>query len=251
LKVALRSLEAFRQSPQQSEAMSKHRKHDDIHGSSTDASGIEEQSNQTSQAAGTGNTGARSGSPDREESAAMEILDAIKDRDTLIEKLQAEVSTLKDQYLRKLADYENFRKRMFREKDDAVQFANSQLLTDLVSILDDFDRAVSSSETSRDFQSLHDGIDMIRRQLLGLLESKYGLSRFESMGEPFDPNHHEAMMSEQGDCIEPTVVEEYSKGYRLRDRILRSAKVKVRMPVVDAQASFTDDTGAAEAASSN
>ena len=181
----------------------------------------------------------------------MEILDAIQDRDTLIEKLQTEVSTLKDQYLRKLADYENFRKRMFREKDDAVQFANSQLLTDLVSVLDDFDRAVSSSETSRDFQSLHDGVDMIRRQLLGLLESKYGLSRFDSMGEPFDPNHHEAMMSEQGNCDEPTVVEEYSKGYRLRDRILRSAKVKVRMPLAGASEASTGDTGAAEAASSN
>ena len=180
----------------------------------------------------------------------MEILDAIQDRDTLIEKLQTEVSTLKDQYLRKLADYENFRKRMFREKDDAVQFANSQLLTDLVSVLDDFDRAVSSSETSRDFQSLHDGVDMIRRQLLGLLESKYGLSRFDSMGEPFDPNHHEAMMSEQGNCDEPVVVEEYSKGYRLRDRILRSSKVKVRMPAAGSQSASADD-GAAEAASSN
>ena len=179
----------------------------------------------------------------------MEILDALRDRDTLIEKLQTEVSSLKDQYLRKLADYENFRKRMFREKDDAVQFANSQLLTDLVSVLDDFDRAVSSSETSRDFQSLHDGVDMIRKQLLGLLESKYGLSRFESMGEPFDPNHHEAMMSEQGPCDEPTIVEEYSKGYRLRDRILRSAKVKVRMPLAGASDASTGDTGAAEAAS--
>ena len=161
------------------------------------------------------------------------------------------MSSLKDQYLRKLADYENFRKRMFREKDDAVQFANSQLLADLVSVLDDFDRAVSSSEKSRDFQSLHDGVDMIRRQLLSLLESKYGLSRFESMGESFDPNHHEAVMSEPGQCDEPTVVEEYSKGYRLRDRILRSAKVKVRMPVVGSQPVATDDDGTAEAASSN
>jgi molecular chaperone GrpE len=210
---------------------------------------MESQDSQTRQAAESGVAEAVNGSSDREEAAANEILNAIRDRDSQIEALQAEVSTLKDQYLRKLADYENFRKRMFREKDDAVQFANSQLLTDLVSVLDDFDRAVSSSETSRDFKSLHDGVDMIRRQLLGLLESKYGLSRFESLGEPFDPNHHEAMMSEQGECDEPTVVEEYSKGYRLRERILRSAKVKVRMP--GASAASTDSNGAAEAASSN
>ncbi len=209
---------------------------------------MESQDSQARQAAESGTAEAGNGSSDREEAAAMEILNAIHDRDSQIEKLQAEVSSLKDQYLRKLADYENFRKRMFREKDDAVQFANSQLLTDLVSVLDDFDRAVSSSETSRDFQSLHDGVDMIRRQLLGLLESKYGLARFESLGEPFDPNHHEAMMSEQGECDEPTVVEEYSKGYRLRERILRSAKVKVRMPAAGASA---DSNGTAEAASSN
>jgi molecular chaperone GrpE len=226
--------------------MSKHRKHEDTEGSSTGSSGMDERDNQSRQEAESGN-----GSTDREEAAAMEILDAIRDRDTQIEKLQTEVSSLKDQYLRKLADYENFRKRMFREKDDAVQFANSQLLTDLVSVLDDFDRAVSSSEKSRDFQSLHDGVDMIRRQLLGLLEGKYGLSRFDSMGEPFDPNHHEAMMSEQGECDEPVVVEEYSKGYRLRDRILRSAKVKVRMPAAGASATSADSNGAADAASSN
>jgi molecular chaperone GrpE len=226
--------------------MSKHRKHEDIEGSSAGTSGMDMQDGQ---AGGSATAGSGAGPTEREEAAAMEILDAIRDRDSQIEQLQAEVSSLKDQYLRKLADYENFRKRMFREKDDAVQFANSQLLTDLVSVLDDFDRAVSSSETSRDFQSLHDGVDMIRRQLLGLLESKYGLARFESLGEPFDPNHHEAMMSEQGECDEPTVVEEYSKGYRLRERILRSAKVKVRMP--GASAASTDSNGAAEAASSN
>jgi molecular chaperone GrpE len=231
--------------------MSKHRKHEGIEGSSAGTSGMGMQDSEARQSAESGTSGSGAGPTEREEAAAMEILNAIHDRDSQIEKLQAEVSTLKDQYLRKLADYENFRKRMFREKDDAVQFANSQLLTDLVSVLDDFDRAVSSSETSRDFQSLHDGVDMIRRQLLGLLESKYGLSRFESKGEPFDPNHHEAMMSEQGECDEPTVVEEYSKGYRLRDRILRSAKVKVRMPVVDAPVSSADSNGTAQAASSN
>lgn len=247
----MRTLKTFRQSPQQSEAMSKHRKHEDIHGSSTGASGLDSTGTQAEKAGPAGGAAKAADTPDRDEAAAMEILAALKERDTLIESLQSEVSALKDQYLRKLADYENFRKRMFREKDDAVQFANSQLLTDLVSVLDDFDRAVSSSETSRDFQSLHDGVDMIRKQLLGMLENKYGLSRFESMGEPFDPNHHEAMMSEQGMVDEPTVVEEYSKGYRLRDRILRSAKVKVRMPAAEASAASADDTGATEAASSN
>ncbi len=154
----------------------------------------------------------------------------LAERDARIKALEEELSTLKDQYLRKLADYENFRKRMFREKDDAVQFANSQLLTDLVDVLDNFDRAVQSSETSREFQSLHDGVDMIRKHFLSLLENKYGLVRFDSLNQAFDPNMHEAMMSEQGDCPDPLVIEEYSKGYKLKERILRTSKVKVRMP---------------------
>jgi molecular chaperone GrpE len=153
-----------------------------------------------------------------------------------IAALEAEVSSLKDQYLRKLADYENFRKRMFRDKEDAVQYANTQILVDLVGVVDNFDRAVQSSETSMDFQSLHDGVDMIRKSLLGLLEGKYGLSRFDSLGNPFDPNMHEAVMSERGDCEVPVIVEEFVKGYKLHDRIVRSAKVKVCMPAQDAAA---------------
>lgn len=156
--------------------------------------------------------------------------------------LEAEVSTLKDQYLRKLADYENFRKRMFREKDDAIQYANTQILSDLVAVVDNFDRAVQSSETSMDFKSLHNGVDMTRKSLLGLLEGKYGLARFDSLGAAFDPNIHEAVMSEYGDCAEPTVVEEFVKGYKLRDRVLRSAKVKVRMPAPQAEATESEET---------
>lgn len=152
--------------------------------------------------------------------------------------LEAEVSSLKDQYLRKLADYENFRKRMFREKDEAVKYANAQLLEDLVTVIDDFDRAIYSSEQSKDFKSLHDGIDMIRQNLLGMLDRKYGLVHFESVGTSFDPNVHEAVMSERGECAEPVIVEEFIKGYKLRDRVLRSAKVKVRMPHLDGD---TDD----------
>jgi len=177
--------------------------------------------------------GLGSGSPAAEtprSEAGCEGLAVLAQKDELIAKLQEKVSSLKDQYLRKLADYENFRKRMFREKDEAVGYANSQLLADLVGVLDDFDRAVKSSESSRDFQSLHDGVAMIHRSLLNTLETKYALCRFDSQGAAFDHNRHEAMMSEEGDCDEPVVAEEYVKGYMLKDRILRSAKVKVRMP---------------------
>ncbi len=145
-----------------------------------------------------------------------------------IEKLKAENEELKDQYLRKYADFENFRKRMFREKEDAIKYANSNLLLDLVAIIDDFERAIKSSEESKDFNNFHSGIELIEKQFTSILEKKYGLKRFDSTGEKFDPERHEAMMAEESNEFdEETVLEDFQKGYMLHDRVLRHSKVKV------------------------
>lgn len=159
-------------------------------------------------------------------------------------RLGEEASSLKDQYLRSLADYENFRKRMFREREDQQKYANFGLLTDLVPLLDDFDRAIASAEHAQDYQTLHDGITIIRRQIASVLENKYGLARYESVGKPFDPHVHEAVASEPGDVEEPEVSQEYLPGYKLHDRIVRSAKVRVRMPgpPVAAQSASSDSS---------
>lgn len=206
--------------------MSKQKKHDSEQPLNESGVTPEPGSTEAPASATPGTPGATQ--PEAEASASTPGASAQAER---IAGLEAEVSSLKDQYLRKLADYENFRKRMFREKEDAVKYANAQILSDLVTVLDDFDRAVKSVELSKDFQSLHDGVEMIRKTLLGTLASKHGLEAMDASGKPFDPNMHEAVMSEQGECAEPLVVEEFVKGYRLRDRVLRSAKVKVRMPL--------------------
>ena len=150
------------------------------------------------------------------------------------EALQLENSELKNQYLRKQADVENFRKRMVRDKQDAVSYANQQLLLDLTAVIDDFERAISSAEESRDYDAFHDGIVLIEKQLTGMLERKWGLKRFESEGQDFDPQRHEAVTTEpRGDHESSIVLEEYQRGYTLHDRVLRSAKVKVSMPSTD------------------
>ncbi len=164
-----------------------------------------------------------------------------RDMEAQIAKLVEDSSALKDQYLRSLADSENFRKRMFREREDMQKYANYGILTDIVPILDDFDRAIASAEHARDYVTLHDGIAIIRRQLGSVLENKYGLTRYDSLEKPFDPHIHEAVASEPGDVAEATVSLEFLPGYKLHERVVRSAKVRVKMPVQASEAS-SDNT---------
>jgi len=147
-----------------------------------------------------------------------------------IASLRAEAAELNEKYLRKLADEVNFRKRMAREKEETQKYAVASLLGDLVPILDDFDRGISSSDVSKSFEQLHEGVVMIRKQLSQMLENKYALQRFEPKGKPFDPNRHEALFAEPSDVEEPTVSEVYLPGYALHDRVLRTAKVRVKIP---------------------
>jgi molecular chaperone GrpE len=157
-------------------------------------------------------------------------LDALQAK---VEELEAENSELKDRYLRKQADFENFRKRLLREKEESAKYANTALLNDLLTIIDDFERAIKSSQESKDFESFHSGIEMIEKQFVGMLERKYGLSRMESEGKEFDPQLHEAVgMVESPDHAMQTVVEAYQRGYMLHDRVLRHAKVRVAIPAV-------------------
>ena len=148
-----------------------------------------------------------------------------------IAELELQVAETRDQLLRKAAEFENFRKRMNQEKQQAIEYANQSLLLDLIPIIDDFERALQSAESSKDFNSLLDGITMIEKRMTSQLETKWGLKRFSSAGELFDPNLHEAVMMEKSSEISEAIVsEDFMKGYFLKDRVIRAAKVKVLMP---------------------
>lgn len=166
-----------------------------------------------------------------DEKAGTDLTERIAD----LEKMNAQ---LQDQYLRKAADFDNYRKRMIREKQEAIDYANTNLLSDLVKVLDDFDRAIESGSTLEAGSAgaaFADGVVMIRSQLGGMLQSKYGLEYYPSLGSVFDPNIHEAIASHPSpEVSEPTVSEEFMKGYRLKDRIVRLAKVAVSMPAENA-----------------
>ncbi len=196
---------------------------------------VEENAQQAANAEDEGSTADVQGVSETSETgdgqASLDNEDDVEQLTTRIQELEQENSSLKDQYLRKQAEFENFRKRMSKEKADAISFANQQLLQDLVQIIDDFERAIKSGEESRDFDAFHDGVSLIEKQFTSMLERKWGLTRFDSEGEEFDPQKHEAVTTEEvDDDGETRVIEEYQKGYFLHDRVLRSAKVKVSVP---------------------
>jgi len=148
-----------------------------------------------------------------------------------IAALEAKLAETHDQYLRKAAEFENFRKRMNQEKQNAIEYANQSLLLDIIPIIDDFERAIQAGENSTDYAVFLDGIKMIEKRFAGQLEAKWGLKRFNAAGEPFDPNIHEALfMEKSSEVTEAVVQEDLVKGYMLKERVIRAAKVKVLMP---------------------
>ncbi len=211
---------------QNPEDISVHSAQDSSESGDIENPGAQAEESGSTPAASSGSTPAADNTPDTEaEDAADDEFEALRKR---IAQLEEENSSLKDQYLRKSADFENFRKRMHREKEDSVTFANKQLLLDIVPIIDDFERAIKSAGDSHDFDAFHDGIVLIERQFTSMLERKWGLMRFESVGEEFDPSKHEAVTTEEVPDQEASVVlEDYQKGYLLHEKVLRSAKVKV------------------------
>lgn len=146
-------------------------------------------------------------------------------------KLKEEADKAKeywDRILRQQADFDNLRKRLEREKQDFVKFANEGLISELLNVLDDLERTVELAQTKhQDLSAFLKGVEMILAHLYELLK-EYGVKPIEAEGKTFDPNCHEALMQvEDENFPEHTIVEELQKGYLLNDRVIRTAKVKV------------------------
>lgn len=156
--------------------------------------------------------------------------DTVSELEKQIDALKKENADLKDQVLRRAADFDNYRKRMLKEKQDVFDYANENLLHDLLESLDNFDRTVDAASNAKDVKSIADGVKMINASLVKMLEDKYNLSSYGAVGDTFNPDEHEAIGSVQGAVAEPVLKEVYLKGYKLKDRIIRHAKVMVTMP---------------------
>jgi molecular chaperone GrpE len=146
-----------------------------------------------------------------------------------IKKMKEEIQELKQEYLRQIADKENLRKRLEREKSDYYQYALSEFFGELLVVLDNFERSLKSEE-KKNLDSFQEGIEMIYKQMLDLL-NKFGVKPIEIKDKIFNPHLHQAFMTEESEDIEePQVGEEFQKGYTLNERLLRPSLVKVMLP---------------------
>ena len=167
---------------------------------------------------------AEAGQSEQEERGMAPAAEAAATPEQRIQSLQAEVDALKDQLLRKRAEFDNFRRRLERDRQNTWNDVSADIFRDLVPTLDNLERALKSA-TAED--PLHEGLLLIQRELLALLEGR-GLTIEDPTGKPFDPERHQALSQEPVPGAAPgTVVETLSKGYLLKDRLLRPALVKV------------------------
>ncbi|MEC0091840.1 nucleotide exchange factor GrpE [Paenibacillus macquariensis] len=144
-----------------------------------------------------------------------------------LERLQALADENQQRVLRTQADFDNYRKRTQKEKEEFAKYASTKLITELLPIVDNFDRAFSTVVEDNLNESFSKGMNMIYRQLEGVLQAE-GLVPMDSVGQPFNPEFHQAIMQvESEEYPEGTVVEEIQKGYMLKDKVLRPAMVKV------------------------
>jgi molecular chaperone GrpE len=129
-----------------------------------------------------------------------------------------------------LAEMDNFRKRIRKEKDEYFKFALSEFLFALLPIIDNLERALSSKSSANSGKSLISGVEMIWKQMIDLLK-KYQVKEIEALEKPFNPNFHQALSKEEREGIqEPVVVEIYQKGYTYQDKLLRPSLTKVAVP---------------------
>ena len=142
-------------------------------------------------------------------------------------ELEADLNEAQEQVLRTAADAENFKKRLQREKEEQTRYANESFMRELLTVIDNLERALEHSRAESDQDGLVEGLSMTLKGFLDTL-NRFGCTQVEAVGKPFDPNFHEAVSQEESADHEPnTVLRELQKGYMLKERLLRPAMVLV------------------------
>jgi molecular chaperone GrpE len=155
------------------------------------------------------------------------VITANEDLAAELEDVRQQLAECQDKILRMAADFDNTKKRLERERDSILKYAEENILKELLASLDNLERAVAQGRETDNLASLLEGVEMTWKGLLAMLE-RFGLEPMNSIGETFDPNFHEAVAMEAGSTMpENQVLKEFQKGYMYKDRLLRAAKVIV------------------------
>ncbi|MCD6434928.1 MAG: nucleotide exchange factor GrpE [Clostridiales bacterium] len=167
-----------------------------------------------------------------------EVLEETKEEEEVLEETKEEVveeeinweekyNESNDKFLRLNAEFMNFKKRTEKEKSDIYKYANEKLMVDLLPVIDNIERALSSIEGADDHKLVLDGVNLIKNNFDEFLK-KNGIEAIKAKGEKFDPNLHHAVMTEEDDESEDdTVIDEFQIGYKLNDKVIRPSMVKV------------------------
>lgn len=163
-------------------------------------------------------------------STEEKLKDLEEDNASVLENELEQAKAKADEYYTHLqrlkAEFDNFRRRTVKEKEEIAKYASERVIMSLLPVLDNFERALESAKSNQDFDAFSQGVEMIFRQLMKVLEEE-GLKPIKAHGEQFDPNLHEAMFREESDEEENTILEELQKGYYLKDKVIRPSRVKV------------------------
>jgi len=152
----------------------------------------------------------------------------LEDSTSRAAQTQERLKDTHERLLRTAAEFDNYRKRAQKEKEDGRKFAVESLLKDFLPVADNLERALDHAE-EHDLRQVIDGVRLVQKMLADAL-GKHGIVGFSAVGQPFDPNVHEALMQEESDRPPGTVISEMARGYKLHDRLVRPAAVVVARP---------------------
>lgn len=160
------------------------------------------------------------------ENATEEVVEAVEVSE--LDLVKTELAAKNDALLRTIAEYSNYRKRVEKEKQDLLKYGNEKIMTDLLQLMDNFERALSSIDRENEaLLPVISGVEMIKKSFDELM-TKYGITELEALGETFNPEAHHAVMTGESEGAESnTVIEIFQKGYKLHEKVIRPAMVKV------------------------
>lgn len=153
--------------------------------------------------------------------------DAVDQTESRIKELESTISQWQDKYIRKVAEFENYKRRTENDQLSLIKYAAESFITKLLDVIDDFERSLSHIKDAKDVSTIEEGIRLVYSKLMKSLEEQ-GIKKLDSVGQPFDVHLHEAILQTKNDKVPPhTVLEEVQSGYMYKDKVIRHSKVIV------------------------